>query len=177
MDAQLRTEYRDYSWKYFSLHADQRLKAFNFFVIFATFLIGAFGALVVRAGLQLVHVFLPIALIFITFVFWKLEERTRMLVKNGEMALKFLDESVLSSVGAGYETLALFAVDDVETRTRKRYPVWSGYFSYSRCFRWVFIVAGLLGVIGTIVCVATIYGTPSPISAAGPGMASCPWRS
>ena len=152
MDKELRHEFREYAWKYFELHADQRLKAFHFFIIFATLLIGAFATLVQRSGLHVAYVLLPLALVFLSFVFWKLEERTRMLVRNGEDALKYLDAEALGSEAELVEKLALFDSDDRKVEERRNTNVWHDHFSYSRCFRWVYISAGTLGVLGILIC-------------------------
>src|SRR3972149_7333546 len=146
-------EYRDYAWEYFSLHADHRLKAFNFFVAFATLLIGAFATLVEKSGLRQPYILLPLAFVFVSFVFWKLEERTRMLVKNGEDAIKYLDSLVLGNDTEHYKSLALFTADDRLTSNLPKFPLLSGYFSYSRCFRWVYMTCGVIGFIGAIVCI------------------------
>jgi hypothetical protein len=147
MDQQLRQEYREYAWKYFELHAEHRLKAFNFFVVFSTLLTGAFANLVAANGLKNQYCLLPIALMFFSFVFWRLEERTRILTKNGESALKHLDEIAF---GSKETPLKLFANDDVSTKKYKRNnPL---YFSYARVFRWVYFFVGLLGLLGVIVC-------------------------
>jgi len=152
MDKELRQEYREYAWKYFELHADQRLKAFHFFIIFATLLIGAFATLLQRSGLQLAYVLLPLSLMFLSFVFWKLEERTRMLVKNGEDALKYLDAEALRSETVLFQNLALFDADDRNVEELRNTNLWHDHFSYSRCFRWVYISAGALGVLGVLIC-------------------------
>ena len=145
--------YREYAWRYFSLHADHRLKAFNFFVAFATLLIGAFATLIEKSGIRQPYVLLPLALVFVSFVFWKLEERTRMLVKNGEEALKYIDLSVLGNDSEEHKILALFSADDELTSKLPKFPLWSGHFSYSRCFRWVYMTCGVIGFIGAIVCI------------------------
>lgn len=36
MDEKIRNEIHDYVWKYFQIHADQRLKTFNFYMILCT---------------------------------------------------------------------------------------------------------------------------------------------
>ena len=35
---------RSYAWDYFALHADQRMKLFNFFLVLAGLILGAFPA-------------------------------------------------------------------------------------------------------------------------------------
>ncbi len=44
MDDKQHAMLRDYAWKYFSMHADQRLKTFNFHVTLSTLIAGAFVA-------------------------------------------------------------------------------------------------------------------------------------
>jgi hypothetical protein len=54
MDEKRREELRDQAWKYFALHADQRLKAFNFYLILCTVIAGAgVGSLVLDPALAL----------------------------------------------------------------------------------------------------------------------------
>jgi hypothetical protein len=50
MDTELQKELREYAWKYFSLHAEQRLKTFHFFVILATVLVGAISTIAKELG-------------------------------------------------------------------------------------------------------------------------------
>ena len=87
-----RKEARTYAWGYFALHADQRMKLFNFFLILAGVLLGVFPAVRGMAGGARVVALLPLLLALTAFTFWRLEERTRYLVKNAEAALRFLDE-------------------------------------------------------------------------------------
>lgn len=151
MEPDDRREFRDYAWRYFELHADHRLRAFNFFIIFASIIVGAFGTLTAKTGLQPVYAWLPAAMSFFAFIFWKFEERTRMLVKNGENALKYLDKIALEDSDS---PLRLFDNDDIQTEGMHRWPVSTGYFSYSRAFRAVYLLFGLLGLVGTIFCLA-----------------------
>ncbi|MES1931395.1 hypothetical protein T35B1_02235 [Salinisphaera shabanensis T35B1] len=146
MSPELLSEYREYAWKYFALHADQRLKAFNFFVVFTTFLLGAFAALIARIGLQTYCALLPAALVYVAFVFWKLEERTRMLIKTGEEALRVIDAECLEGEEKRFAPLALFATDDINTKSLAAHPKWHGHFTYSRCFRWVYVAAAIAGL-------------------------------
>jgi len=86
-----RREARSYAWGYFALHADQRMKLFNFFLILSGLILGAFPAVRAMApGTKLVGV-LPLLLVLSAFTFWRLDVRTRHLVKNAEAALRFLD--------------------------------------------------------------------------------------
>jgi hypothetical protein len=87
-----RKDARTYAWGYFALHADQRMKLFNFFLILSGLILGAFPAVRGMAAGAKVVALLPLLLVLTAFIFWRLEERTRRLVKNGEDALRFLDD-------------------------------------------------------------------------------------
>src|SRR5260370_14012241 len=87
-----RKEARTYAWGYFALHADQRMKLFNFFLILSGLILGAFPAVRGMATGAKVVALLPLLLVLTAFIFWRLAERTRRLLKNGEDALRFLDK-------------------------------------------------------------------------------------
>jgi hypothetical protein len=143
--------FRDYAWNYFALHAEQRLKTFHFFIILVTAIVGGF-LLILRYG----HTHKWIALLgfflaFLSFVFWKLDVRTRALVKNAEEALKVLDAGhELPDSGGAPHALRLFDRDDYFTSRAPRFPLFSAHFSYSRCFNYLFFVVGLIGFGGGV---------------------------
>ncbi len=92
MTTEERKEARTYAWAYFAVHADQRMKLFNFFLILSGLALAAFPTVRGMApGSTLVGV-LPLLLVLSAFLFWRLDERTRHLVKNAEDALRFLDQ-------------------------------------------------------------------------------------
>ena len=94
MNPDLRREMRDYAWKYFALHADQRIKTFNFFLIMCTLIIG--GLITLLRDAQHVTAKAPcaigIGLTFIAFIFWKLDHRNRELIRHAEDALKVIEK-------------------------------------------------------------------------------------
>ncbi len=128
-----RKEARTYAWGYFALHADQRMKLFNFFLILSGLILGAFPAIRGMAGGAKVVALLPLLLVLTAFIFWRLEERTRRLVKNAENALRFLDEQwslePLSDKTPHY--LRLFERDDHLVETLKNRS-WNGGRELSR---------------------------------------------
>jgi hypothetical protein len=146
-----RKEARTYAWGYFALHADQRMKLFNFFLILSGLILGAFPAVQsMAAGLKVVA-FLPMLLVLTAFIFWRLEERTRRLVKNGEDALRFLDEQwpleELPDKTPHY--LRLVARDDYHMdQIKKRW--WSKRLvpiSYADSFRIAYLMIGGVGFV------------------------------
>ncbi len=86
------------AWRHFAIHAEQRLKMFQFYITISTALLGG-GVLLIRTGQNAFGLLLPSFFAsFFSFVFWKLEIRTRNLVKNAEDAIKYLDQSDVPDV-------------------------------------------------------------------------------
>jgi hypothetical protein len=139
--------FRDYAWAYFSLHAGQRLQSFNFFLIVAGLLAGGTMTLLKDGGdLRWIAVPLGVTLALLSGVFWKLEHRTRYLIKNAEKALKYLDSQ------EGFEekqevphVLRLFDHDDHAVKGRV------GHVSYSWCLSAVFLIFAAIGILLAIV--------------------------
>jgi hypothetical protein len=151
MTAEELKEARSYAWGYFALHADQRLKLFNFFLILSGLILGAFPAVRNMApGTKLVAL-LPSFLVLSAFIFWRLDERTRHFLKNAEAALKFLEESwsVQQPREGPPHYLHLFERDDYLTaEVRKMW--WANRIvpiSYTDNFRIVFVMVGGVGLV------------------------------
>lgn len=92
MDKDEIKEMRDYAWKYFSLHADQRIKTFNFYLVLATFAVGGMLTIVNVAGHAWVVALISFILAFLSWIFYNLDCRNKQLVKHGEDALKRLEQ-------------------------------------------------------------------------------------
>ena len=84
----------DYAWKWFSFHADQRIKMFNYmlivFGIFATAVVGA-----VTGGLPRLAFWLCLVFSALAFVFALLDRRNRDLLWFGEDVLRELERKHL----------------------------------------------------------------------------------
>jgi hypothetical protein len=126
------------------------MKLFNYFLILSGLLLGAFPALRSLAPDSKLPALLPALLVLTAFTFWRLEERTRQLVRIGEDALRHLDSSWSSKQpGDGPHPLQLFDVDEARMapsplrhRVLRCIPV-----SYSHSFRIVFAMNGGVGAI------------------------------
>src|SRR5690349_3082540 len=85
-------EQRDYAWSYFQLHANQRMTSFNFFVVIAALLTtGLARSLENDFKYHFVGVCLGFSLMITAFIFWKLDQRVRHLIKHAEAALKDIE--------------------------------------------------------------------------------------
>lgn len=151
-------ELRKYAWEYFSLHADQRLRSFNFFLILAAILAGGsltalnddlFSRLAPAIGFY--------ALVLCSFVFWKLDQRTRELIHHGEAALKVIEARLFRSEpkDKSQRILSIFTNEEETTAAARKgqswWMPWSRSLSYSDCFRLVFAAVGIAGaILGTL---------------------------
>nr|VFJ44609.1 MAG: hypothetical protein BECKFW1821A_GA0114235_100742 [Candidatus Kentron sp. FW]VFJ54227.1 MAG: hypothetical protein BECKFW1821B_GA0114236_101733 [Candidatus Kentron sp. FW] len=142
IDQNLQNELREYAWKYFSFHAEQRLKTFHFFVILSAVLTGAIFTLITETGDTGYVAPLAYLLTIFSFVFWKLDIRNKELIKHGENVLKNL------------EALLMFVYEEWKINEKSKFPkmsLFSTHMSYSDCFNMVFCVFGVGGfILGTI---------------------------
>ncbi|MES1976854.1 MAG: hypothetical protein V4451_02380 [Pseudomonadota bacterium] len=145
--------FRSYAWDYFALHADQRMKAFHFYILLSTAILGGFAVLLRNGAFQRWMAVFGLFLIFFSFVFWKLDNRTRGLIKHGEEALEYLDsEHKFQDIDGVPHPLAVFSREKALSAKLPLYPLVSAHFTYARCFRWVFTMFSIVGVGAIVTC-------------------------
>jgi hypothetical protein len=81
---------RDYAWNWFALHANQRMRTFNFFLIATAFITAAYGALIARFPEAAMIVGLLGA--WLALWFNKLDHRNRQIVRAAEDALRVCED-------------------------------------------------------------------------------------
>lgn len=139
---------RDHAWDYFALHADQRLRMFHFFIILETGLVAAMLLAVrVGSGGEATNLFWPIGVLMalLSFVFWKLDQRTKGLIKVAEEALRFFEnETVKIASNKNQERFLPFLNDPQVKGQVGLSPL--GILSYSKCFGMIFLAFGAVGV-------------------------------
>jgi hypothetical protein len=151
---QLEQTFRKYAWDYFAVHAAQRLAAFQFFITLATAIVGGYIALVGTGG-QKWMALLGLLLSTLAFVFYKLDCRTKELIKNAESALSYLDsQHHLPDVDLLPSPLRLVDRDRVACAGTQLKGVFKKRYSYSRCFAIIFLTFGALGAIAAIVSIS-----------------------
>ena len=143
---------RNYAWNYFALDAEQRMKTFHFYLIVSTVLVAGFinGTKDSSVDCRILS-FLGLSLALISFYFEKLDERNRELVRNGEAAIKYLDE--LENLEDNHQKpniLKIFAHDDFVLKTKTNQNPLS--FSYSVFLKCIFRTFGFIGWLAFIVC-------------------------
>jgi hypothetical protein len=82
------TEERDYLWQHFVFNAEQRLKAFNFFVVFSVFANGGLFAAVEKSSHGFVFVLIGGFILVLSMVFAMIDVRSQSLLKLAVPGLK-----------------------------------------------------------------------------------------
>lgn len=129
----------EHAWKYFEIHSQQRMTVFNFYITVVGLLVAGCGIALQQGGkFMYFSVILGFFISFITFIFYKLDGRVSVLIKKSEKALKHLE--------LNYEHASAQIFSSEESHSNFN----SGFFSiwtYGRCFRIVFFVLGVAGLI------------------------------
>lgn len=134
----------DHSWKYFEIHANQRMQMFNYYIAVTSALSAGLGATFQDGntcyGLRII---LGLLLIFVSFIFWKLDSRTSFLIKLAEVRLKEFE--------ANFQTTecSIFTPEEIEMNQSSAtkchlFSIWS----YSQAFNQMFIMISFLGFLG-----------------------------
>lgn len=121
------------------------MQSFQYYITLETALVG--GAIVLaksdgdhRHWMTL----LSTVIALLSFVFWKLDDRTRTLIKNAESALRYLDDQHnLPNVNGQPNPIQLFEIDNVDNASTT--SIWNINLSYSKCFNIVFGIFGFGG--------------------------------
>lgn len=144
-----RDTFRNYAWEYFKFHADQRMKTFNFFLIAEGLFAGAIATLIKTNGAPTIVKALSVVFCLLSIIFWKIDQRNKRLVKNGEEAVKYLDDLYdLPNNGKEPHVLKIFTRDDFHTDKAKQIgrPFIEAHYSYTWCLSCVFAIFLILGI-------------------------------
>lgn len=156
MDENERDQIRDHAWKYFQLHADQRIKTFNFYLILCALITGALTAILKNASDIRVGIPLAFMLPFLSFIFWKLDLRNKQLIGHGEEALKYIENQY--AVDDEDDKPHILKIFNREEKITKRLKGNTFFLTYSACFHLVFLTFGF----GGIVIAWWLLGKPIP---------------
>ncbi|MBS7827421.1 hypothetical protein J7624_09725 [Wohlfahrtiimonas chitiniclastica] len=147
------TQAIEHAWKYFELHAGQRITLFNYFLFIMAGLGAAIGAVLQNIEKFLyIGVFVSIFTIIIAIIFWKLDQRTAFLVKQAENILKNLEKNSDIAV-------LLFSSEEANlTKYNATKYIFNKIITYGTIFRSIFFITGVIGIIGTTIFVLRILG-------------------
>ena len=146
MEESQKQRLRDYAWKYFALHAEQRMKTFHFYLLLSTVLVGGFINGIKESDNYPLFSVIGLLLALVSLLFGKLDERNKELVRNGEAALKFLDDlEGLDNIDKKPHVLEIFSHDDFSDPKLNK-------FSYSSFLKLIFCLFGFLGLVAFVYC-------------------------
>lgn len=129
------------------------MKTFNFFLIVAGLMASGITTLLSKDGDPRWICPLGGTLTLLSIIFWKIDQRNRMLVRNGESAIRHLDSLHLHPKDDGVpHVLEIFARDDHMTSRAPILPLNSGHFSYTKSLGLVFLLFAALGLFFSIGC-------------------------
>lgn len=156
-------ELREQAWDFFQMQAGQRLTTFNFYIAIASLLsTGLVASFTAHIDISFLGVLLGLFLIFFSFIFWKLDQRNRELIKGAERTLiHFEDRSGLPDLDGKPHIAKRFTLENVVTkakRERRCWCFWRSEYSYYECFKMVFGAFAIVGLLGAIFAVSRLWG-------------------
>jgi hypothetical protein len=138
------SEMLEHAWRYFDLHAGQRISLFNFsLVVEGTMGAGLAACLLGSALLNASGVALGALMGFVSFIFWKLDQRTSFLIKHAEDAMGQIEETL---------PIAAARIVSREASLSAQRTGSGSMWTYSEVLRLGFLVMGAVGGSGALVC-------------------------
>lgn len=136
----------EHAWRYFELHANQRMTVFNFFLVLSGLVAaGVATSLQGAQELSFLGITLGLLLAFVSFIFWKLDQRVSFLMKRAESALAIVE------VALSIESTRLFRNEpELTTASRASKNAWSRHWTYGQSFRATFWAIGTFGVLAAL---------------------------
>jgi len=124
----------DHAWKYFELHATQRISLIRYFIAFFSLYVTAAGYMLIKFCQpdileELAVLTLSIIFILLTIIFKLLDARNRDLIHLAEESLRKIEEK------NKFDEAECIFKKEME-QTYRNDPV-----RHSRCFKWIFHIA------------------------------------
>lgn len=126
----------DHAWRYFDLHAGQRMSLFNYYLALSGLVLAGIAGTYDKASLHVVGILLGIALATVAYIFWKLDQRVSFMLKRAELALGKLECALQLPA-------RLFHSEPEHT---KQACSANGIWTYGKSFRIVFLLTGSVGL-------------------------------
>ncbi|MFW8644946.1 hypothetical protein ACOJBO_31590 [Rhizobium beringeri] len=138
----------EHAWRYFELHANQRMTLFNFFTVLAGLMTAGIGTSM-QGGHQyaLFGVTLSVMLTLLAFVFWKIDQRMSFLIKHAEAAQVSAERHFLPK-----EAWLFSSEPNAMSQAQAGHSTFISQWTLGGSFRLVFTIAALIGAVSFIVC-------------------------
>lgn len=143
----------EHAWRYFQLHATQRITVFNYFLLISGIVVsGLAAALQGSQRFSSLGIVLGLLLTLVSFVFWKLDQRTTFLIKHAELILIEIEKETSD------KKFQIFNRESETTSTEINNNIWLRQWSYGESFRLIFATMSCFGLGGTILSGAKYLG-------------------
>ena len=134
-------DFLDIIWNYFSLHSSQRIQLLNFYIVLESlFVTGIFALFQLNQDYFPLKIIGSIAIIFFSFIFWRLDVRTKNMIKIAEEAMKSIEDKYKRSFK---ESILIFSFESKNSHDFKG----KLFFTYTKLFNLTFIFFALIGVL------------------------------
>lgn len=121
----------DFVWDHWKFNADQRIKAFNFFVVFSVFANGGLFTAIDKCAHPLALGIIGLFIGLLATIFWMIDTRSRVLIQLSVDGIKRYERGL-------WERARLFHLDEVNAHR---------FVRYSNSFRILFCAQIALGVL------------------------------
>jgi hypothetical protein len=147
---------RKQAWDYFQMHASQRLTTFNFYIVISSVVTTAlFSTFQKDYKVPVLGIPLGFLLILFSYIFWKVDQRNKQLIKSAEAALKYFESTWELEDEEGIPHVAkIFQHEESATNRRKETRSvlpWKSHYSYSNSFNRIFLGFAIVGLIGVVI--------------------------
>ena len=147
-------EAMDHAWRYFELHANQRMAVFNFFLVLAGLVAAGLAAAIQGSErLAVLGIVLGLLLALVSFVFWKLDQRVSFLMKHAEVAIAELESRLPTT-----KTRLFLNELELTAKARTEGRRWARLWTYGQSFRITFWAIGVFGICGSSLSVLRVTG-------------------
>ena len=143
----------EYAWNYFTVHSGQRMQTINFFIVAVAFLFTAFVDSVTG---DKYWISLGVALLGCTIclIFYRMDRRTRDLIKASEDAIKEAEPALAKSLTPNLADNAIGKFQILSSVENTQPGAWS----YSKVVRFLFGVSALTFFAGAIYSILNLGG-------------------
>ena len=135
-------------WNYFSMHANQRMQLFNFYIIIECFLLGGYFTVtqfINNHGLY--RIIICILVIMFSIVFFLLDFRTKTMIKIVEKSIIEIEQK--HKVIIGNEFMIFTNENEITGLNHSKFYFYK-LLSYSKLFFLIFLCFSLIGIFGII---------------------------
>lgn len=133
----------EHAWRYFTLHAQQRVALFNFFVVLEGLLLAGWAsAMTGDTPRPAAAAIMGILLTFFSVIFWKFDQRNSYFTKRAEAALATLENGMPDKA-------KLFTAEQTHSSQPKAGVPFVRHWTHGESLRVLFILSGIAGLIAS----------------------------